>query len=547
VRFIGAMVGVLAASWALSCAAAPDIISNPDWLEKPSGEDLARYYPVLATELSLEGKTTISCQVDFQGKLVDCKALAAAPAGLGFGEAGVELAKYFRMKPKTLNGRPVDGGTVRIPLSFRLPRPPARIPASAPPAPAADKLALAGQVSIAGHFGDGRAAFEAARLRRLEQASRTTVAPADLEAGLAAIRYADDQITPRLKETTERNLASMLSLQELRDWVAYLSSPTAAAIEAHGREMGWAWNAIGGDNAKRVAAKAKSTFCQARDCGLEADPATLASINTTTAGVIRFPDWSETADSRATVDAYPTVAKGLRMDGFVMLNCQVTDVGLLRACRVLVERPGGIGFGAAAITLSSRYRLSAKMMEQGAAHQSAVLPISFSADAIFRSPGQPPPPKAPPSAAALATAREIVLALNQLRQVDYWEEDWAKATLSDMTSGVDAGVRTDAVQAHRAAMASERPATVDAYAAIYARFLNEDQLKTYLAYVKSPAGQIFIGRNEAFNVAMNASAREMALDANEIATRKFCETRPCQTDLPPEIEPSSAAAPAPRP
>jgi TonB family protein len=526
-RFLGAMVRLLSASWTLSCAAAPDIISNPDWLEKPSGEDLARYYPALATELSLEGKTTISCQVDFQGKLVDCRALAAAPAGLGFGEAGVELAKYFRMKPKTLNGRPVDGGTVRIPLSFRLPRPPARTPRAAPPAPPADKLALAGLVSIAGHFGDGRAEFEAARLRRLEQVSRATVSPADLEAGLAAIRYADDQITPHLKETTERNLASILSLQELRDWVAYLSSPTAAAIEAHGKEMAWAWNAIVGDNAKRVAARAKSTFCQTRDCGLEADPATLASINTTSEGVIRFPDWSETADYRATVDTYPVVAKGLRMDGFVMLNCQVTDVGLLRACRALVERPGGVGFGTAAITLSSRYRLSARMMEQGAAHQAAVLPIIFSAAAIFRNQDLPLPSKIPPSAAALVAAQEIVLALNQLRLVDYWEEDWAETTLSDMTSGVDAAVRKDAVQAHRSAMAGERPATLDAYAAIYARFLKEDQLKTYLAYVQSPAGQIFIGKNAAFNAAMNASAREMALDANEIATRKFCETRPC--------------------
>jgi hypothetical protein len=31
------------------------------------------------------------------------------------------MAPLFQMKPKSVNGRPVDGGVVRIPVRFKLP------------------------------------------------------------------------------------------------------------------------------------------------------------------------------------------------------------------------------------------------------------------------------------------------------------------------------------------------------------------------------------------------------------------------------------------
>jgi protein TonB len=32
------------------------------------------------------------------------------------------MSKLFKMRPQTKDGAPVGGGTVRIPLSFRLPK-----------------------------------------------------------------------------------------------------------------------------------------------------------------------------------------------------------------------------------------------------------------------------------------------------------------------------------------------------------------------------------------------------------------------------------------
>ena len=39
----------------------PSVITNPDWARKPSGEDIARYYPDRALRMEVEGRATLSC------------------------------------------------------------------------------------------------------------------------------------------------------------------------------------------------------------------------------------------------------------------------------------------------------------------------------------------------------------------------------------------------------------------------------------------------------------------------------------------------------
>ena len=97
------------------------LITRPDWAGRPSGEDLARYYPERAQRLEVEGRAVILCAVKDDGFLSDCEVTDESPEGMGFGAATLKLAPHFRMKPATIDGQPVHGASVRIPVNYKLP------------------------------------------------------------------------------------------------------------------------------------------------------------------------------------------------------------------------------------------------------------------------------------------------------------------------------------------------------------------------------------------------------------------------------------------
>ena len=43
-----------------------------------------------------------------------------SPSGMGFGEATVRASSKFRMRPRTVDGAPVEGARVRITLVWNL-------------------------------------------------------------------------------------------------------------------------------------------------------------------------------------------------------------------------------------------------------------------------------------------------------------------------------------------------------------------------------------------------------------------------------------------
>ena len=96
------------------------LIVDPKWLSQPSAEEMSRFYPDRAIDLSLSGQAILFCGVVASGKLTDCRVVSETPAGAKFGDAALKLAGFFRMSPRTVDGQPVDGGLTRITIGFQL-------------------------------------------------------------------------------------------------------------------------------------------------------------------------------------------------------------------------------------------------------------------------------------------------------------------------------------------------------------------------------------------------------------------------------------------
>jgi protein TonB len=99
--------------------AAP-VISRPDWIRKPGAREFERHFPDAALRKGIAGAATLDCRVAANGTVNSCRVVDESPAGENFGSAAIKLSKYFVMRPRTEDGRPVDGAAVRIPLRFEV-------------------------------------------------------------------------------------------------------------------------------------------------------------------------------------------------------------------------------------------------------------------------------------------------------------------------------------------------------------------------------------------------------------------------------------------
>jgi TonB family protein len=193
-------------------APAPQLIVKPDWVQRPTGADLAKYYPKDAAKAGLGGSATIQCHVTAKGGLDLCKTISEAPLGAGFGDAAIKMSGIFRMKPQTADGQPTDGGSIVIPIVFRVPQ---NGPAAPVLLPVDEALGCYGAYSARAN---ANPADQAAWIRSITfmlmvamDTARVGRKPGDMEASLAASRQAtpSDQILKVCEAAVPTNLAAM--------------------------------------------------------------------------------------------------------------------------------------------------------------------------------------------------------------------------------------------------------------------------------------------------------------------------------------------------
>ncbi len=93
------------------------VIVNPDWLHKPTSDELRGVWPTKALQQGINGKAFIVCKVSLEGALFDCQVESEEPAGMGFGAAAIALTPQFLFKPRLRDGR-ATVTTVRFPVNW---------------------------------------------------------------------------------------------------------------------------------------------------------------------------------------------------------------------------------------------------------------------------------------------------------------------------------------------------------------------------------------------------------------------------------------------
>lgn len=98
----------------------PAVITQPNWIQQPSGDQLMRAYPDRAIRAEVSGSAMLNCLVQPSGRVTDCAVTRETPGGYGFGRAAQGLSRHFQISPRMVDGA-AEGARVNIGIRFNLP------------------------------------------------------------------------------------------------------------------------------------------------------------------------------------------------------------------------------------------------------------------------------------------------------------------------------------------------------------------------------------------------------------------------------------------
>ena len=282
----------------------------PEWVKKPTPEELFAVFPGPALERGVGGKVVIECEVAVDGTLRACDVISETPEGLGFGAAARAIAPQFLMRPRLVDGKPV-ASEIRTTITFQ---PPPGIRPSRSVAQTSE-----GPVTFT------RMGWAAAPTRAEVAAAFPQRASGPGYAIMECTFKADGALTNcGLRKESERG-----------------KGYGPAALKLAGRFR----SALLEVNGKPI--KGSKVLITVRfDPPGAADPGISSQI-----------EWAERPASADLV--YPAAARtaGIR-EGRGVIDCVVLADGRLGDCRTVEESPQGVGFGQAALALAPRFRVN---------------------------------------------------------------------------------------------------------------------------------------------------------------------------------------------
>jgi len=523
-----AAAGALLSLAGTSVNAGPETtITNPDWVSRPTPQSLANHYPGIASQLEIEGYAVLSCRVDVKGALNQCGLVAEAPLGIGFGRGALGMAGEFKMRPQTLNGLPTSGGTVRIPIRFKLPaqdRSESQVQAKAGGA-----LNAGYRLADALRAADGAVAEWEGTARQLEF-DDDGLAPADArEAAAKALRTAARAHKDAFRDAYAHAYASVLDEARLDGIVRFIESPAAKALRSDA-VLGAMQQLVSEEGLRSVVARASATYCGAHPCLAPGDVERVWRTSPANLGRLDNPQWVSAPEEDDLQAARPPVAQILNLTGAVRLACRLDTEGDLNGCAVEEEAPAGSGFGAAALSLTDAYRLNPLQVQQGISRRAVTVRIGFPASEAVE-PFLPPPPR---SSRALELARILVVEQGERFKANV--EEFEKQ-LGD-TEATDPQLTKAARDALQAAAAGVQKEVLESAASVLAALISEEYLTALVDYRNSPAGKAQQEREAAFTAVAQTAVDQVSARLIADARAAFCKTRDCAA---PSAQPTAAS------
>jgi len=115
---------ILLGAGAILCGSA--FAQNPSWLQRPDAAAFEQFYPPAALHQGVAGAVRLQCEVQLD-TTAQCRVVEETPTDWGFADAALAISRSFRFTPAVVNGRPVAGGRVNVPMRFNF-APPDQIP-----------------------------------------------------------------------------------------------------------------------------------------------------------------------------------------------------------------------------------------------------------------------------------------------------------------------------------------------------------------------------------------------------------------------------------